>query len=378
MFVYSHKLTSQAFSEVFNGEPVRWNAFIEDRLDLGDVVLVGGLRYDYYDSKAERPYLLDLDPNSETFNEYVYFPRTSTYQGTASDGRELTIFRKDESHNYLSPHIQVAFPVTERTNFRLSYAHQVQTPDFGLILGGTNTDLAITNTNHVYGADLDFGRTITFEFGIRHSFNDDMVLDIAAYNKDNISNAAGRLVRLTDPAKNITQDIRLMTNADFGNTKGIDLRLDRRFGNMFNGSVAYTFQDAKATGSDPRTYINFGSRIVQQVTGGNQPPPQAILPLNSSRPHNLAGSFALTFPNDWKEGTAIGGDPEERRPVRDVPAGQRHGLHPLPAGERQRSRPLGCGLLAGVRGRPERRPVADASSSSTSGSPRASSSAVST
>ena len=307
MFIYSHTLTSQAFSEVFKGKPVRWNAFIEDRLDLGDVVLVGGLRYDYYDSKAERPYLLDLDPNSATFDEYVYFPRTSTYQGTASDGRELTIFRKDESHNYLSPHIQVAFPVTERTNFRLSYAHQVQTPDFGLILGGTNTDLAITNTNHVYGADLDFGRTITFEFGIRHSFNDDMVLDIAAYNKDNISNAAGRLVRLTDPAKNIAQDIRLMTNADFGNTKGIDLRLDRRFGNMFNGSVAYTFQDAKATGSDPRTYINFGSRIVQQVTGGNQPPPQAILPLNSSRPHNLAGSFALTFPNDWKEGTAIGG-----------------------------------------------------------------------
>jgi hypothetical protein len=97
-----------------------------------------------------------------------------------------------------------------------------------------------------------------------------------------------------------------MTNADFGNTKGIDLRLDRRFGNLFNGTVSYTFQDAKNTGSDPRTYINFGSRIVQQLTGGNQPPPQAILPLNASRPHTLAGSFALTFPNDWRDGTGIG------------------------------------------------------------------------
>jgi hypothetical protein len=324
MTTYTHQVTSQAFSDAYKGEPTRYNFFIQDRLDLGDVVLEGGLRYDYFNTEAIRPYLLDTDPNSPTFQEYIYFPRTNTYLGAAAPGIgpsdcgtevdpvsgltgcSLTTFRQDESHNYLSPHIQVAFPVTDRTNFRLSYAHQVQTPDFGLIYGGMNTDLAITNTNHVYGSDLDFGRTITFEFGIRHSFNDDMVLDISAYNKDNLSNAAGRLVRLTDPAKNINQDIRLMTNADFGNTKGIDLRLDRRFGNLFNGTVSYTFQDAKNTGSDPRTYINFGSRIVQQVTGGNQPPPQAILPLNSSRPHTLAGSFALTFPNDWQEGSAIG------------------------------------------------------------------------
>ncbi len=97
-----------------------------------------------------------------------------------------------------------------------------------------------------------------------------------------------------------------MTNADFGNTRGVDIRLDRRFGNLFNGTLAYSFQDAKNTGSDPFTYINFGSRLVNQVSGGNQPPPQAILPTNSSRPHNLAGSFSVTFPGDWHEGTTMG------------------------------------------------------------------------
>jgi len=86
----------------------------------------------------------------------------------------------------------------------------------------------------------------------------------------------------------------------------VDVRLDRRIGNLFNGSLAYSFQDAKNTGSDPFTYINFGSRLVNQVSGGNQPPPQAILPTNSSRPHNLAGSFSLTFPGDWHEGSTMG------------------------------------------------------------------------
>ena len=43
---YSHQLDDQIFSDVFLEKPIRWNLFAEDRLDLGDVVLVGGLRYD--------------------------------------------------------------------------------------------------------------------------------------------------------------------------------------------------------------------------------------------------------------------------------------------------------------------------------------------
>lgn len=300
MISYSSGLTSQAFSDAYNEKPTRWNAFLEDRLDLGDVVLVGGLRYDWYKSGASRPYFTAPDGTRS------WFPRISTMPGYTASTLD-TLLVADKSHDYLSPHIQVSFPVTERTNFRLSYAHQVQAPDFQLILGGINTDLTVTNTNHVYGSDLDFGRTVTFEFGIRHSFNDDMVLDISAYNKDKLSDAAGRLVSYFDPGRGANVNIRVITNADFGNARGIDVRFDRRIGELFNGSIAYTYEEAKNTGSDPFTYINFGSRILNALSGsGNAPPPQAILPTNQSRPHNLAGQLALSFPNNWKQGSAVG------------------------------------------------------------------------
>ncbi|HXI21084.1 MAG TPA: hypothetical protein VNH46_08370, partial [Gemmatimonadales bacterium] len=318
---YSSQLTSQAFSDAYHEKPTRWNAYIEDRLDLGDVVLVGGLRYDWYKTGASRPYFI-----ADTLGHVTWFPRLSTGPGfdptnptaaaagcspsaaplPASCVDKYAGLIADKSHNYLSPHIQVSFPVTDRTNFRLSYAHQVQTPDFSLILGGINTDLSVTNTNHVYGSDLDFGRTITFEFGIRHSFSDDMVLDISAYNKDKLSDAAGRLVSYFDPFTQRNNDIRVITNADFGNARGVDVRFDRRIGELFNGSLAYTFEEAKNTGSDPFTYINFGSRILNALGGGNNPPPQAALPTNQTRPHNLAGQLALNFPNNWKQGSAIG------------------------------------------------------------------------
>jgi outer membrane receptor for ferrienterochelin and colicin len=317
---YSHSMTSQIFSDAYIEKPIRWNAFLEDRLDLGDVVVVGGLRYDVYNTRASRPYTLDTlatipgtSTANPTFGQYQQYPAISSYgaegQTFTVNGQALPLvaFLPDQRHSYLSPHVQVAFPVTEKTNFRLSYAHQVQTPDFGAMLTSIYSDLTLTNTNNVFGTDLDFAKTVLFEFGIRHAFNDDMVLDVAAYNKDKLADIAGRLVSKRNPTRNNSpNNLRVMTNQDFGNTRGIDVRLDRRIGNIFNGTVAYSYSSAKNTGSDPLTYISFGSRIINTLSGGNQPPPQAIAPTDESRPHVLAGAFSVNFPGDWREGTFLG------------------------------------------------------------------------
>lgn len=318
--LYDHSMTTQIFSDAYIEKPIRWNAFVEDRLDLGDVVVVGGLRYDVYNTRAERPYTLDTlatipgtTTANPTFGQYQQYPAISSYgtedQTFTVNGQALPLvaFLPDERHSYLSPHVQVAFPVTEKTNFRLSYAHQVQTPDFGAMLTSIFSDLTLTNTNNVFGSDLDFAKTVIFEFGIRHAFSDDMVLDVAAYNKDKLADLAGRLISKRNPTRNNSpNNLRVMTNEDFGNTRGIDVRLDRRIGQIFNGTVSYSYTSAKNTGSDPLTYINFGSRIINTLSGGNQPPPQAIAPTNSSRPHSLAGAFSVNFPSDWHEGTTLG------------------------------------------------------------------------
>ena len=190
---YSFRLTDKFFSDAYIEKPIRWNAFVEDRLDLGDVVVVGGLRYDWYDTRACRPFVTDTDGNTLRLP-----PGLDQCPGSIMDNPTALLVR-DQSHGYLSPHVQVSFPVTDRTNFRLSYSHQVQAPDFGLLLGGINIDLGNTNTNQVFGSDLDFGKTIAFEFGIRHAFNDDMVLDVAAYNKDIVTDPAARLVSPVRP-----------------------------------------------------------------------------------------------------------------------------------------------------------------------------------
>src|SRR5205085_1093861 len=126
------------------------------------------------------------------------------------------------------------------------------------------------------------------------------------YNKDNLANPAGRILNVFDPQAGGDIELALARNIDFGNTRGIDVRLDRRFGNLFNGTVAYSYQQAQSTGSDPLSTTAGRARLLAGLGGSRLGPPQAILPSDFSRPHTLAGALTLTFPNDWQRGTTLG------------------------------------------------------------------------
>jgi len=86
----------------------------------------------------------------------------------------------------------------------------------------------------------------------------------------------------------------------------VDIRLDRRFGSIFQGTISYTYQTAKSTGSDPQAYLNTLARVNSAVTGLRLPPPQAILTTADNRTHTVAGNLAASFPNGWNKGTVLG------------------------------------------------------------------------
>ena len=285
---------------VFTGKPVSYDAYAEDRVDLGDVVLVAGLRYDYYWSKAWRwNEFPEISSRPGFTPDSLFCPVGATPSATAK-----CALVQDPSHNYVSPHLQVSFPVTDKTNFRLSYAQNVQSPDFGLIYDAALFDLNVSgqNTRGRWGGDLDFGKTVTFEFGARHAFSDDMVLDVAVYNNDIVANPSFQFAHPIDPVSGQAAILYQIANVDFGNTRGIDVRMDRRIGNYFNGSLTYSFQDSKNTGTDPFSYLGF----FEPIAGFVGAPPTAALPTGSSRPHSLTALFNLQLPGDWEKGSILG------------------------------------------------------------------------
>jgi hypothetical protein len=291
---FNSGVISQIFQDIYSEKPARYGLYGQDRLDLGDVVIEVGLRYDYFNTGAYIPVVpgrIFTNPNF-TLTDYLN-PADS-------------VFMKVTGHKALSPRVLVSFPVTDRTGFRLSYAHQVQSPDLQSIYAGINNDLAYTNTNDNFPRDVTWGKTILFEFGIRHAFSQDFVFDISAYNKDKVSDLAARIEPFYDPATDKIMNVNVLTNADFGNSRGVDMSLISRVGDFFNGTLTYTYQVAKSTGTDPFSYLNTTSRATLAVTGERVDPPQALLPFGENRTHNISGALAFSFPNDFASGSWYG------------------------------------------------------------------------
>ena len=298
---WNSSFITQIFMDAYVVHPIRYATWASDRLDLGDVVLELGARYDYFDPKA----LFSKTPG-RIFTNPAWQTNAAT-NDAAYQASLAAVFEPSVGHHTLSPTVRVSFPITEKTDFRLSYSHQVQTPNLTSVLSGTNNDLSFTNTNDQFGRDVGFSKTIQFEFGVRHAFHPDLVLDVAAFNKNKVSDQSYRIKPFDDPANpGRVQNVNVLTTADFGYARGLELTLDRRVGTWLSAHAVYTFEVSRNTGSDPFSYLRTSARQISQVTGDRQPPPEQPLPTDDERNHNIVGSVSFTVPSDWQQNTTIG------------------------------------------------------------------------
>ena len=233
------------------------------------------MRYDYLDTDAEYPIVpgfvfnvpdslkagfVNFDQNTGT---YIPFD-TPCNAGTPTNptGVCKSNFIEAETKKEFSPRIGASFPVTPTSTFRLSYGRFVQTPAFfttasfasgeaGVSQGNlgvmqdSNFDLQNGNTNSTFGRDVDLPSTRTVEFGYRQLIGDDLVVDISAFNKKQRGALASRKLPFEDPTRpGATVFLNVLTNQDFTESNGFELKLDKTVGNMINSSMSYSFLGA--------------------------------------------------------------------------------------------------------------------------------------
>ena len=288
-------VVSTFFHNVYRVKPTIAAVWVKDRMDVGEMVLDLGLRYDYFDTDAKYPELpglvLPFVPDNTPEGLALCSAAPTTPGGTC-----LPRFMEQEAISTLSPRLGVAFPVTEATNFRLSYGHFFQIPQFNQLFSNINTDLSKSNTNSPFGRPIDAMKAVQFEAGISHLFNSETILDVTAYNKDKLADASFRISLINWPSsRQGPQDARLLTGLDFGNTKGLDIRLTRRMGEGFTTIVGYSYLNARGTGADPLSYINSFGRFTDPVTGAPLTPAQALQFQDFDQRHK----FSLAMTANW-------------------------------------------------------------------------------
>jgi hypothetical protein len=227
--------------------PYEGTVYLQDQIELAEMILNVGGRLDFFNVNADNGIW-------EGFNPFT--------------GRRSST----ESHVRLSPRLGFSHPVGETRTVHYAYGTFFQRPRFYDLLenylaqndGGTESGFFIYLGNPALEPQL----TTIYEIGVQQAIGEDFKIDVTGYYKDIDNLVAMQEVfnRLaTDPRTGQSYAHYFTKSSDhFGNVRGFEVTIDKRYSNYFSGRLSYTFSSAKGTASGP---VNEGAGIFREVEG---------------------------------------------------------------------------------------------------------------
>ncbi|MBK7632322.1 MAG: TonB-dependent receptor [Ignavibacteriales bacterium] len=259
--------------------PKQFAVYLQDRIEIGDLVVRAGLRYEYYDAASVVPSNLQNPANSiEDAPPSTYIPTTIK--------------------NALAPRLGLSFPISDAASVYFSYGHFYQLPGLNLLY--SNSDYSVLEDLQAGG--IDYGVmgnpdlkpefTIQYEFGLKQSISDFLGVQLSFFYKD-IRDLLGVEFVDTYTAASYSR----FTNIDYGSVTGFTLSAFQKDINNFNTSIDYTLQFAQGNSSDPEETAN-------RAKAGADPRPRNI-PFNWDQRHTLNLSAVYSIPDDYALSTIL-------------------------------------------------------------------------
>lgn len=253
---------TRGYPSYYHLKPEEFAAYFQDKMDFKNFIVNLGIRLDYANSKG-KAWKEWNDPKS----------------GVETGRKKYQI----------SPRIGVGHPITERATFHFNYGHFFQIPDYRDLY--TNQHLDLNAPLPFFGwAHMDAQRTISYEAGIDYQLGQFSALRVAAWAKENNGNAGSFRISGFDPDSLGGYSYGIITNNDFGSSKGIDITLEKRLSNNYFGELQYTYSIAKMN------QFYSWSGYWDAYTSESRPKKEYLSPADT--PHLLTAIFGMQFFKD--------------------------------------------------------------------------------
>ncbi len=208
----------RGYPSFYHLKPEEAAAYFQDKMDFKNFIVNLGVRIDYANSKGEA-WEDWQDPTSGLV--------------------------KGKKKYQISPRIGVGHPITERATFHFNYGHFFQVPDYRDLY--TNQNLDLNSPSPFFGwANMEAQRTISYEMGIDYQFSQFWKVTCAAWAKENNGNAGSFRLTGFDPDSLGGYSYGIITNNDFGSSKGFDISIEKRLSDNYFLELQYTYSVAKA------------------------------------------------------------------------------------------------------------------------------------
>lgn len=266
--------------------PMYFAGYVQDKIELSDLVLNLGLRVDYFNAN-EKVFVDPLNP----------FGARGTANGGVYDASDL---KDSKATITLSPRLGFSFPITDRAVFHAQYGVFLQQPPLqNVLLSKTFAEYMVgsaPSATVIPNPDLKPEKTISYEVGFRQLITDNAALGFTAFYKEIKDLIQYRNIG-TNAVPAYPNSYETYQNVDFGTVKGLDIIFELKRTHNLAFTLNYTLSYADGTGSDPATQF--------RITWLQTENPKVISPLDYDRRHS--GSANLDFRTQKSEGPQIAG-----------------------------------------------------------------------
>ena len=181
------------FVETFAVQPTEFSAYVQNKLEIEDLILNTGVRIDRFDPAADIPF----DPRDPNVANPLrsFFDHSSgrivgfadgrpVYEGgsfsvpwddpAAADLRSRYMFTAANPKHQISPRVGLSYPITDRGGIHVSYGHFFQIPTLATIYSNPEWLLGdgIGITSLMGNPDIDAQKTVQYEIGLQQQIGD--------------------------------------------------------------------------------------------------------------------------------------------------------------------------------------------------------------
>ncbi|KPJ49606.1 hypothetical protein AMJ40_05180 [candidate division TA06 bacterium DG_26] len=250
------------YSDAYEKEPIVAAAYVQDKVEYEEMTVNAGLRLDYF------------DPMSKFFVDYENLD-----EGTEDVQPKVNI----------SPRFGISYAVAEKAIMYASYGHFYQPIDLGDLYQNLEADIT-SGLPLIGNPNLPPQSEIMYETGFRYALTPDLAFEVTAYYKDI------RTLLSSDQVNTIWQraiaSYTIFKLEDFAVVRGIDLVLQKRAFEFLSGSLAYSYLDAKGTGS-------FGDEFYRRYLNRDVDVPNREYPLEFDVRHTVKADLNFYCPRGF-------------------------------------------------------------------------------
>jgi hypothetical protein len=257
----------------YRKQPLELSAYLQDKIEIEDLIINVGLRYDYFDPKSVVP--TDLrDPDNSL---------TGRPQGEA--------FADVKPKQQFSPRLGFAFPITASGVIYASYGQFFQIPEFSRLYENPSFTVRGGTFNTVLGnADLEAQRSVLYEIGLQQELTPNLAVDLTVYHRD----VRFLLGTALYSAYTGGDSYGVYENRDFGSVRGVTTAFSYRdFSSGVTAGLNYTYQSVRGNGSDPLQAFYDAQN--------NAEANRLLVPLDWDLRHNITATVAMRL-QDWNIG----------------------------------------------------------------------------